>query len=236
MKMRVSYLVLQISLAFLISGCSTEAQSEQISTPRQSNFKWSETALYRLKFSTTDAASWGLAKPKLDLVSTKSYANPNRAYIDEELKSVVPDYCTPVALIIEEGKVSGAEYEYFQSFENSDNGQRIQIEIKTYLDAKTAAMKFSEFLDLKDKCGAYIPTYSNGDNFNEVTRWERITDFGLDFLFFDSPNDYSEYIGLKGSAIFSFYVHGYEGKSLRQNIMKNGSRQVASLLAKVQGI
>jgi hypothetical protein len=226
------------SVILLLSGCTNADQKDEVSALSEGESKWSETALYDLKITDGDATSWGFLNPKQDLLSTKTYASPNRYAIESELLSVVPEYCTPVALILEGGKGSGAEYWFYQIFSTNDSRFAIlQIQVQTYPAIGVAKKKFDEFLKLMDKCGAYIPTYGDSRKSlgTEVLRWKEISEYGSDYVIFDNPNDYSVYVGVKESAIFSIQVNMDLSAALRQKILIKGSNQLKTKLSDIQG-
>lgn len=229
MKSRTAQLILALFLTSLLSGCGTESKSAST----EQSFEWTESKLYDLKFSVEEVKNWGIANPSKDIVTIKTYTDPERSFIEDELLSVIPTYCESVAFILEDGIKSDADTEFFQSFNSSLNGQRIQIEVKGYSDSEKARLKFTEFINLRDKCGSYIPKYSDGEIYEEVTRWEDNFEFASDYFFFDSPNNYSEYIGLSGNAIYSIYLSGYDDEKSRKKILFEGAKQ---LLSKIRGV
>jgi hypothetical protein len=192
----------------------------------------SETDLFEFQIAENLVETWGLKSAEKKDLTIKSYSDSKRANQSYEVVSVIPDYCLPVASLLLDSSKSGSNYLFTQNFASEFNiSNYLQVQIYAFDSESLAKEKFNKFLSVADKCGSWIPKYSDGVTGLEMDLFTKFSASDPDSLEWEN-SDYFEACGLGifGSAIYIVSASVEKNIEVAKSIRLSAQSHVRNLL------
>lgn len=228
--------VFAILSCFALASCSTSStdQGEDSSKLAESE-GLSESDLFKIQISDDTIQQWGLINHEERIFFIKAYSDEKRNYQSQEVESVIPDYCMPVASLLSDTKKSEAKYFLQQSLNSTENFDYFGIEVKAFESASLARDKFDLLVANSDKCGAWLPKYTSGETGIELDLWEKLSTKTPDYIAWENEKyDEAGSVGLVGSTVYviSVSVDGRMEKS--KSVRETANTYVGDFLRQLQ--
>jgi hypothetical protein len=192
----------------------------------------SETDLFEFQIAENLVETWGLKSAEKTDLTIKSYSDSKRVNQSEEVESVIPDYCLPIASLLLDSSKSGSNYLFTQIFASELNSfNYLQVQIYAFDSESLANEKFNEFLSVADKCGSWIPKYSDGGTGLEMDLLTKFSASSPDSLAWEN-SDYFEAsgMGIVGSAIYNVSASVENNIEVAKSIRLSAQSHVRNLL------
>ena len=215
--------------ASVVSGCSS-APKEEVSSASQES--WSESQLFQLSIPKADLLRFGFPSVGYSDVTIKDYSDPKRENLAQEVESVIPANCFPVASIFEDSAKSGALLSFNQVIDDENLDHNLSITVKSFQSDAEASKKFELLLQNADKCGAWIPKYQSGESGIYMDLWESLDSKTQNRLQWSNDMyDEADILGIQGSLIYEVYVKIDGNLGRAQAVAKEVDAELISLIS-----